>query len=210
MALRVLARHMAVAKSGSVGHIGCTSFFPAKPLGAAGDGGAVFTNHPCLGEKLEALRVHGQTGRYHHEYIGVNGRLDPIQCLVLEEKLKYYDEDVKDRQRIAHKYNEAFSGLKSVTSPYTKEGRQSVFAQYTLRVSDREKFAEALKQKGVPTSVHYPSGMHQQPVYERLLKESKPHLPLTESLSKEVISLPLYPMMPEDHIQHVIEVITNL
>ncbi len=190
-------------RSCSVSHIGCTSFFPAKPLGAAGDGGAVFTADPELAKKLDYIRVHGQTRRYHHEYLGFNGRLDPIQCAVIREKLKFYDDDLDKRRAIATQYNEAFAGLKKTTIPVVRPQRNSVYAQYTLNVPEREAFIKSLEQQGVPTSVHYPSGMHEQPVY----KDYKFSLPITEKLSKQVVSLPLYPDMPQEHVQIVIEAV---
>lgn len=189
-------------RSCSVTHIGCTSFFPAKPLGAAGDGGAVFTSNSDLAKKLDSIRVHGQTRRYYHEYIGVNGRLDPIQCVVLKEKLKFYNEDIKERQSIAKKYNEGFKSFNIVT-PVVRPDRESVYAQYTLAVPQRDVFIEKLVKSGVPTSVHYPMGMHEQPVY----KHMKVHLPITEELSKKVVSLPLYPGMPDKDIQTVIQAV---
>ena len=191
-------------RSCSLTHIGCTSFFPAKPLGAAGDGGAVFTSDSTLAKKLDAIRVHGQTGRYYHEYIGVNGRLDPIQCVVLKEKLKYYDEDIRERQKIAKYYNESFRHL-DVVIPEVAADRESVFAQYTLAVDRREQFIEKLQKAGVPTSVHYPMGMHEQPVY----KHTNVSLPITEALGKKVVSLPLYPGMPEGDIEIVVTAVKS-
>lgn len=189
-------------RSCAVTHIGCTSFFPAKPLGAAGDGGAIFTSNADLHKKLDAIRVHGQTKRYYHEYIGVNGRLDPIQCVVIKEKLKFYNEDVKERQRIGNLYNESFKGLELVV-PMIKPDRESVFAQYTLAVPRRDSFVEKMQKAGVPTSIHYPYGMHEQPVY----KHMNVKLPVTEAVSRQVVSLPLYPGMPEKDIQTVIQAV---
>lgn len=191
-------------RSCSVTHIGCTSFFPAKPLGAAGDGGAVFTSSSELHKKLDWIRVHGQTKRYYHEYIGVNGRLDPIQCVVIKEKLKYYNDDIKERQTIGFRYNEAFKSLKLVVPKIAKEC-ETVFAQYTIAVDNRDSFIEKMTKQGVPTSVHYPMGMHEQPVY----KHMNVKLPVTEAVSRKVVSLPLYPGMPEKDIQTVIQAVTN-
>jgi UDP-2-acetamido-2-deoxy-ribo-hexuluronate aminotransferase len=189
-------------RSCSVSHIGCTSFFPAKPLGCAGDGGAVFTSDSVLAKKLDAIRVHGQTRRYYHEYIGVNGRLDPIQCIVIKEKLKFYNEDIKERQAIAKKYNDSFKNL-DLMIPEVKSDRESVYAQYTLIIPRREEFIDKLQKMGVPTSIHYPMGMHEQPIYKNL----NVSLPTTEDISKKVVSLPLYPGMPDKDIQTVIEAV---
>ncbi len=193
-------------RSCNVSHIGCTSFFPAKPLGALGDGGGVFTSDPELFKKLEAIRVHGQTKRYYHEYIGVNGRLDPIQCVVLREKIKFYDEDLNKRREIGFAYNDAFSGLKGLVAPTIKSDRNTVFAQYTVVVENRDQFAKDLEKEGIPTSIHYPLGMHEQPVY----KHMNISLPVTEKLSKRVISLPLYPDMPKDHVKKVIDAVKKI
>lgn len=196
-------------RSCNLSDIGCTSFFPAKPLGCAGDGGAVFTSNPELAKKLECIRNHGQTRRYYHEYLGVNGRLDPIQCLVLLEKLKTYESDVLERQQIAARYNKAFAGLKGVVIPQVKDShRDSVYAQYTLLVGTgddggREVFIKRLEELGVPTSVHYPMGIHAQPVYKNIYRP----LPLTENLSRRVVSLPLYPGMPSEHVEQVISAV---
>lgn len=189
-------------RSCAVTHIGCTSFFPAKPLGAAGDGGAIFTSNTDLHKKLDSIRVHGQTKRYYHEYIGANGRLDPIQCVVIKEKLKFYNEDIKERQRIGLLYNESFKGL-NLVAPKIKTDRESVFAQYTVAVPHRDTFIEKMQKAGVPTSVHYPMGMHEQPVY----KSRNVKLPVTEEISKKVVSLPLYPGMPDKDIQVVIQAV---
>lgn len=190
-------------RSCSVSHIGCTSFFPAKPLGAAGDGGAVFTSDSDLAKKLDSIRVHGQTRRYYHEYIGVNGRLDPIQCVVIREKLKYYNDDIRERQKIGQQYNAAFKDLKNVVVPYVADHCETVFAQYTLAVDQREVFIEKLQKMGVPTSVHYPMGMHEQPVY----KHMNVKLPVTEDVARKVVSLPLYPGMPDKDVQTVIQAV---
>ncbi len=189
-------------RSCSVTHIGCTSFFPAKPLGAAGDGGAVFTSNTDLHKKLDSIRVHGQTKRYYHEYIGVNGRLDPIQCVVIREKLKFYNDDIKERQRIGKIYNDSFKGL-NLVAPQIKSDRESVFAQYTVAVPHRDQFVEKMGKLGVPTSVHYPMGMHEQPVYKSMYVK----LPVTEDVSRKVVSLPLYPGMPDKDIETVIKAV---
>lgn len=187
-------------RSCAVADIGCTSFFPAKPLGCAGDGGAVFTNNDTLAKKMEYIRNHGQTKRYHHEYIGVNGRLDPIQCVVIDEKLKFYNEDIARRQKIATKYSEAFSGLKNVQIPVIRNDRDSVYAQYTLKVKNRDEIMTFLNGKGIPTAMHYPMGMHQQPAYQHMSVS----LPVTEEVASQVLSLPLYPDMPEGDVEQVI------
>lgn len=193
-------------RSCAVSDIGCTSFFPAKPLGCAGDGGAVFTANPELGKKIEYIRNHGQTRRYYHEYIGINGRLDTIQCIVLSEKLKIYQSDIEKRQAIAKAYNEGFASLKGVVTPFIKSDRESVFAQYTLAVPERDQVIKKLEAEGVPTSVHYPFGMHEQPVY----KKESGSLPITEKMARSVLSLPLYPDMPKEHVSTVIAAVRKV
>lgn len=193
-------------RSCSVAHMSCTSFFPAKPLGAAGDGGAIFTNDGELAKKIDAIRVHGQTGRYYHEYIGVNGRLDPIQCVVIEEKLKHYDKDIKARQAIGEFYSKELADLPSLRTPVISSENQSVYAQYTLTVDGRDEFVTQLKSLGVPTSIHYPKGMHQQPAYAH----EEWSLPITERLAEQVVSLPLYPFMPEEDQKTVVSSIRDI
>ncbi|MDX9731939.1 MAG: DegT/DnrJ/EryC1/StrS family aminotransferase [Bdellovibrionales bacterium] len=196
-------------RSGALGTIGATSFFPAKPLGCYGDGGAVFTDDENLYKKMSIIRTHGQESRYHHVAIGINGRLDTIQCTIILEKLKRYGWEIERRQRVAEMYNKAFSdfGAKCVV-PKVKSDRQSVWAQYTVLVQDRDAFAAALKAKGVPTSVHYPSPLHHQPVYKELRDKFK--LPEAEKASYSCISLPLYADMPDEHIEHVIKAVREV
>lgn len=193
-------------KSGALGTIGATSFFPAKPLGCYGDGGAVFTDDEALFKKMSMIRVHGQESRYHHVVIGINGRLDTIQCTILTEKLKRYPWEIEKRQRIASIYNDGLGGLgEKCVVPKVRADRGSVWAQYTVLVEDRDAFGKALKDRGVPTSVHYPSPLHHQPVYHEL--RDKYRLPVAEKVSKNCISLPLYADMPEAHAHQVVSAV---
>ena len=201
--------HCSGKKSGALGHIGATSFFPAKPLGCYGDGGAVFTDDEALYKKMAMIRVHGQESRYHHVVMGINGRLDTIQCTILIEKLKRYGWEIERRQRIAKMYNEAFAALGAkLVTPQVKSDRQSVWAQYTVLVENREQFASKLKELGVPTSVHYPSPLHHQPVYKEL--RDRYNLPGTEKAAKRCISLPLYADMPDEHVSRVIAAVKQV
>lgn len=196
-------------RSGALGDIGGTSFFPAKPLGCYGDGGAVFTDSEELYKKMSIIRVHGQESRYHHVAIGINGRLDTLQCTILLEKLKRYGWEIERRQRVASMYTEAFKDLGSkIVLPTIMPDRQSVWAQYTVLVEDRNAFAQALKEKGVPTSVHYPSPLHHQPVYSAL--RDKFNLPATEKAAKTCICLPLYADMPDADIHRVIKAVKEV
>lgn len=189
-------------KSCNLSHVSATSFFPAKPLGCYGDGGAVFTNDEALLKKMEQIRVHGQSARYHHTMMGINGRLDTIQCAVLIEKLKRYDWEVKRRNEIANAYREGLSG-EGCQLPEVRSDRQSVWAQYTIRVQDRDTFANRMKGFGVPTSVHYPSPLHHQPVYSHL--RNLYSLPEAEKASRTCISLPMFPDMTDAQVAYVVK-----
>ncbi len=197
------------AKSCHLSSVGATSFFPAKPLGCYGDGGAVFTDDKDLYDKMAQIRVHGQAGRYHHVRMGINGRLDTLQCAILIEKLKRYDWELERRDSIANSYNEAFVKLgNKLVAPKLKSDRGSAWAQYTVMVGDRDKFAADLKAKGVPTSVHYPSPLHHQPVYAHL--RNKYQLPIAEECARKVISLPIWPDMNPDQVKAVIKAVTEV
>lgn len=195
-------------KSCGLSLVGSTSFFPAKPLGCYGDGGAVFTDDQALYTKMSQIRVHGQEKRYYHTMIGINGRLDTIQCAVILEKLKRYDWEVRKRQEIASRFNEAFTSLKVLTAPVVKKDRGSVWAQYTVLVDHRDDFAARLKEKGVPTSVHYPTPLHWQPVYQYL--KERTHCPVSEKIAAEVISLPIYPDMSDEIQMRIIKAVKEV
>lgn len=189
--------------------IGATSFFPAKPLGCYGDGGAVFTNDLELHKKMEMIRVHGQASRYNHTMMGINGRLDTLQCAILIEKLKRYDWELEQRNRIASAYNEGFASLGSkCVAPRLRADRGSVWAQYTVLVADRDSFAAKLKEKGVPTSIHYPSPLHHQPVYSHL--RDKYSCPVAERVSKQCISLPMWPDMTDEQVAQVVKAVREV
>ncbi len=196
-------------KSSGLGRVSATSFFPAKPLGCYGDGGAVFTNDEGLHKIMEQIRVHGQASRYHHVRMGINGRLDTLQCAILIEKLKRYDWELEKRRAVANRYNDAFASLEGkLAIPRVRSDRGSVWAQYTVMVEDRTAFAEALKAKGVPTSVHYPSPLHHQPVYASLRDKYK--LPNAEHAAARCISLPLYPDISDADQKTVIEAVKSV
>ena len=143
--------------------ISTTSFVPAKPLGCFGDGGALFTNDQKLATKIQSLRVHGQTKRYHHKYIGMGGRLDTIQAAILNVKLKHYPEDLKKRQEVAAKYDEKLKiKNQQLKAPIVKDDRTSAWAQYSIRVQNRNEVQTKLKEQGIPTAVHYPVPLHLQ------------------------------------------------
>ena len=184
-------------KLGTIGMATSTSFFPAKPLGCYGDGGAVFTDDDELAAVMRSLRVHGQgSDKYDNVRIGMNGRLDTMQAAVLIEKLKIFPDEIAARQRVAQRYSAMLGDVVSV--PTVPEGCTSVWAQYTLRLvgRDRDAFAARLKAKGVPTAVYYPKPLHQQTAY-RQFPAAGNGLPVSERLAAEVISLPMHPYLEE-------------
>jgi len=180
-------------RAGAIGDAAATSFFPAKPLGCYGDGGAIFTNDDGLKELLLSLRMHGQgEDRYEHVRIGYNSRLDTIQAAILIEKLKIFDDEIEKRNAVARRYNDAFAASNRIVTPRVIEGATSTWAQYTLQVEDRAKFQADLKAAGVPTAVYYPIPLSKQKAYAHF--PSAP-TPVSEALSSKVVSLPMHPYM---------------
>jgi UDP-2-acetamido-2-deoxy-ribo-hexuluronate aminotransferase len=190
-------------RSGALSAIGCTSFFPSKPLGCYGDGGAIFTDDAAVAQACTEIRVHGQSARYHHTRIGVAGRMDTLQCAILLGKLARFDWEVARRAELGRMYAEriAASGARAGLLA-TRPGRTSVHAQYTVLVDDRDAVQERMKRAGVPTAVHYPKPLHQQPAYVALC-DRKP-MPVSELLARQVISLPMSADLTETHIDVVV------
>ena len=189
----------------NLGDISTTSFFPAKPLGCFGDGGAVFTNDDVLAEKIKSLRVHGQSKRYHHQYIGLGGRMDTIQCAIVNVKLKYYPQDLALRQEVAKKYTKALEG-QDVTLPFVDKRTTSAFAQYSIRVQNREDIQRKLKEQGIPTAVHYHMPLHLQECFA-YLGYQKGDFPISEMVSDEIMSLPMNPYLTDDEIGYIYEIL---
>ncbi len=188
----------------NLSNIGCTSFFPSKPLGCYGDGGAIFTNDRSIADKIRMLANHGQNERYKHKYIGINGRLDAIQAAVLSVKLKYFKEEVQTRQNVAERYSKALQDI--VKTPYVKSDRTSVYAQYSIRVKSRDTFTKNLNQNEVPTAVHYPMPLHLQECFNYLgYKEGD--FPVSEKVSKEIVSLPMSPFLTAQDQDKIISII---
>jgi UDP-2-acetamido-2-deoxy-ribo-hexuluronate aminotransferase len=181
-------------KSCALSTIGCTSFFPSKPLGGYGDGGACFTDSEELATKMRRIRVHGQDRRYHHAVLGVNGRMDSLQAAVLLAKLGVFADEVDARNRIGARYNELLGD--AVVTPYIASDQTSVYAQYTVQVANREEIGKKLSEKGIPTAVHYPVPLHLQPVFAGL-NLSEGSFPIAESAAKRVLSLPMHPYLTE-------------
>jgi UDP-2-acetamido-2-deoxy-ribo-hexuluronate aminotransferase len=176
-------------KSCNLSTIGCTSFFPSKPLGCYGDGGAIFTDDDALATAMREIRVHGQSGRYNHTRIGVGGRMDSIQCAVVLAKLARFDWEIERRIALGRRYHSLLASLGARVRPVqVKPDRTSIYGQYTVRAAGRDALQEALKAKGIPTAVHYPLSLHQQPAYAARHKGQS--YPASEKLAREVLSLP--------------------
>lgn len=191
-------------KSCSIAHISCTSFFPSKPLGAYGDGGAIFTNDDEIAYKIKLLLNHGQIQRYKHKYIGLNARLDTLQAAILDVKLKYLDEELKKRDQIAQIYSE---NLKNVEIPKIKKDFKHAWAQYSIRTKNRDKIIEKLNNLGIPTAIHYPLGIHLQEAFAYLgYKEGD--LKNTELVSSEILSLPMSAFLSEGEQEMVIKALS--
>ncbi len=179
--------------SGSFGIAAATSFFPAKPLGGYGDGGMIFTSNFELYERMKALRVHGQTERYQHRYIGFNARLDTFQAALLLVKFKYFPAEIEQRQIVAKRYRQ---GLKDLPLSFQEvpAGYLSTYAQFTVCVRERDALQAYLKKRGIPTAIYYPKPLHLQPAFEDLGYQ-KGDFPVAESLAQNVISLPMHPFL---------------
>ncbi|MCH9699722.1 MAG: DegT/DnrJ/EryC1/StrS family aminotransferase [Gammaproteobacteria bacterium] len=193
--------------------IGCTSFFPSKPLGGYGDSGACFTDDDELAQAIREIRVHGQDRRYHHPRIGLNARMDTMQAAILLAKMQLFPEEVKSRSAIGQRYTEMIltardqSGLdaSALVPPYIEAYNTSVYAQYTVLVENRNKVLESLKQQGIPTAVHYPVPLHKQPVFT----DQMPQLPVATQLSERVMSLPMHPYLQAEEQNTIVDVLIN-
>jgi UDP-2-acetamido-2-deoxy-ribo-hexuluronate aminotransferase len=174
--------------------IGSTSFFPSKPLGAYGDGGALFTDDDLLAKAMREIRVHGQDRRYHHPRIGLNGRLDTLQAAILLAKFETFENEVKARASIGARYSELLRGIPGVRVPSLPEGNTTVYAQYTIEVEGRDAFSKALNAAGIPTAVHYPIPLHLQPAFLPY-GGKEGDFPAAERAAKRVLSLPMSPFL---------------
>lgn len=201
-------------KTGGIGHIGCTSFYPSKNLGAYGDGGAIFTNDTALAEKLKMIAIHGQSKRYYHDVVGCNSRLDAVQAAILDIKLKHLDEYIAARVKAANYYDSAFAGNPKITTPYRAGFCNHVFHQYTLILEgvDRDGLNKYLSDNDVPSMIYYPVPCHKQKMFEAFGGSSY-NLPLTDWLTERVISLPIHTEMDEEQqsfiVSKVLEFVNN-
>jgi dTDP-4-amino-4,6-dideoxygalactose transaminase len=192
-------------RTGAIGDAATTSFFPAKPLGCYGDGGATFTNDDELADLLRSIRIHGQgSHRYENVRIGVNSRLDTIQAAVLLKKLEIFDDEIEARNRIAKRYNDKLGRSNRIRVPHVIDGAISTWAQYTIQVPDRDKLQADLKARGVPTAVYYPIPLSRQKGYAHF--PSAP-IPATEDISNTVVSLPMHPYLDDAAQDAIIEAV---
>jgi UDP-2-acetamido-2-deoxy-ribo-hexuluronate aminotransferase len=192
-------------KSCNLSTIGCTSFFPSKPLGAYGDGGAIFTDDDELAKKMRMLLNHGQGEQYKHKLIGINGRLDAIQAAILGVKLKHFDNEVQLRDEIGSRYNDLLENADVIT-PNIAKHNTSVFAQYSIRVKDRESMIKKLSEQEIPTAVHYPVPLHLQEAFNYLdYKEGD--FPISEMIASQIMSLPMSPYLSDEEQDFIVDAI---
>lgn len=184
--------------------IACTSFFPSKPLGCYGDGGAVFTNDEELAKVIRQIARHGQDRRYHHVRVGVNSRLDTLQAAILLPKLEIFQSELDLREQIAKGYTCLFEEF-GIAAPFIESHNRSAWAQYTMQVQDRDVVQAKLKEQGIPTAVHYPIPLNKQPA----VADSSAHLPVGDVIAEKVLSLPFHPYMREDDIGKVVQAVIS-
>jgi UDP-2-acetamido-2-deoxy-ribo-hexuluronate aminotransferase len=191
-------------KTGTIGQIGTTSFYPSKNLGAFGDGGAIFTNDDLLAEKMRMIANHGQSKRYYHDLIGCNSRLDTIQAAILDVKLKHLDEYIAARQKVADYYDKAFAGNAKIRTPFRAAYSSHVFHQYTLVLegADRNKLNQFLSENNIPSMIYYPVPGHKQKMFEQF-KVASLDLPVTDWLTERVISLPVHTELDEEQLNFI-------
>jgi UDP-2-acetamido-2-deoxy-ribo-hexuluronate aminotransferase len=192
-------------KTGSIGHIGCTSFYPSKNLGAYGDGGAMFTNDDELANKLRMIASHGQSKRYYHDVVGCNSRLDAVQAAILDIKLAHLDEYIAARRKAADFYDNAFANNKKITVPFRDAANKHVFHQYTLLLEgvDRDALHQFLADNGIPSMIYYPVPAHRQKMFDAFGGSSY-QLPITDWLTERVISLPIHTELDEEQQTFII------
>jgi UDP-2-acetamido-2-deoxy-ribo-hexuluronate aminotransferase len=193
-----------VSKAGTMGDIGCTSFFPSKNLGCYGDGGAMYTNDPHLAANLKKIANHGQVIKYHHEVVGCNSRLDTIQAAILKIKLRDLDNYCIARQKVAAFYDNAFATIPQITIPYREPNSTHVFHQYTVKLNgvDREALVNYLSEHGIPSMIYYPLPAHKQGMFKSFGKENQ-DLPITNLLTSQVLSFPVHTEMEQEQLEYI-------
>ncbi|MGP5215576.1 DegT/DnrJ/EryC1/StrS family aminotransferase [Psychrobacter celer] len=192
-------------KSCNLTTVACTSFFPSKPLGCYGDGGAIFTNDEALATVIRQIARHGQDRRYHHIRVGVNSRLDTLQAAILLPKLEILDDEMQARQRVAETYNQLFTEAGITTIPFIEMHNQSAWAQYTIQVDNRDEIQAKLKEQGIPTAVHYPIPLNKQPA----VADESAILPVGDAVAERVMSLPMHPYMGLDEQMKLVKAVVN-
>ena len=185
--------------------VACTSFFPSKPLGCYGDGGAIFTNDEALATVIRQIARHGQDRRYHHIRVGVNSRLDTLQAAILLPKLEILDDEMQARQRVAETYNQLFTEAGITTIPFIEAHNQSAWAQYTIQVDNRDEIQAKLKEQGIPTAVHYPIPLNKQPA----VADTNAVLPVGDAVAQKVMSLPMHPYLTGSEQARVVELLVK-
>jgi len=190
-------------KSCNLSTIGCTSFFPSKPLGCYGDGGALFCNDDKLAKRIRTILNHGQEERYKHKLIGINGRIDAMQAAVLNVKLNHFEDEVKARIEIGSRYTKLLEKTDEVEAPFVFEDRTSVYAQYSVLCKDRDALSKKLNDAGVPTAVHYPIPLHLQEAFE-YLGYSEGDFPVSERVGKRIMSLPMSPFLTKEQQDFIV------
>ncbi len=200
--------HQTGRKAGQMGNLGCFSFFPTKNLGAFGDAGMVVSNEPSLAERIRLLRVHGSQPKYFHKMIGVNSRLDTIQAAILLVKFRYLEKWIKERQKRAERYTSLLKGLASSVPrfelPVAQYNNRHIYNQYTIRVPERDRLRQFLQNEGVGTEIYYPIPLHLQECYA-FLKHQRGDFPASERAAEEVLALPIYPELAEEHQLYVVD-----
>jgi len=187
-------------KSCNLSTVGCTSFFPSKPLGCYGDGGAIFTNDDVLAKVMREIRVHGQDKRYSHPRLGINGRLDTIQAAVLLAKFEIFPDEVMQRDRVGRQYTASINAMQStIVAPQIRSNCTTVYAQYSIMVNNREQLIAKLNKMNIPTAVHYPVPLHLQPPFYN----NQLNLPVVEDVATKIVSLPMHPYLSTEDIEKV-------
>ena len=187
-------------KSCNLSTVGCTSFFPSKPLGCYGDGGAIFTNDDVLAKVMREIRVHGQDKRYSHPRLGINGRLDTIQAAVLLAKFEIFPDEVMQRDRVGRQYTASINAMQStIVAPQIRSNCTTVYAQYSIMANNREQLIAKLNKMNIPTAVHYPVPLHLQPPFYN----NQLNLPVVEDVATKIVSLPMHPYLSTEDIEKV-------
>lgn len=193
-------------KAGTIGDIGCNSFFPSKNLGAFGDGGAVYTSNKTLADKIRSIANHGMKAKYEYQRVGINSRLDSIQAAILEVKLKYIDAHIKARQKAAAFYDEHLQEVTAIQIPLREEYSTHAFHQYTIQTESRDELKKYLESKGIPSMVYYPKALHLHEAYRSLAYRAG-DFPVAEKLAKTVLSLPMHTELNDEQLTNIVKVV---